>query len=87
MPPHAFRCRARDVLDRAAETGDQIAISSITLIELIYLIEKGRIAAESFSRLAAVLLEPGGLFMEIPPDLSISRTLLRIDVGAIPDML
>jgi PIN domain nuclease of toxin-antitoxin system len=77
---------ARGVLDRAAETGDQIGISSITLIEMIYLIEKGRIAVESFSRLATVLLEPGGLFIEVPPDLSVSRTLLRIDVDVIPDM-
>ncbi len=77
---------AREFLDRAAETGDQIGISSITLIEMVYLIEKGRIAVESFSRLAAVLQETNGLFVDIPPDLRVSRALLRVDPATIPDM-
>ncbi|HEY8286482.1 MAG TPA: type II toxin-antitoxin system VapC family toxin [Chloroflexota bacterium] len=77
---------AKEFLDLAAATGDQIGISSITLIEMVYLIEKGRIAIESFSRLAAVLQEPGGMFTEIPPDLRVSRALLRVDPAAIPDM-
>lgn len=77
---------AKAFIEAAAANGDQIGLSSITLIEMVYLIEKGRIAVESFTRLAAALEEPGGLFIEIVPDLRVARTLSRIDVATVPDM-
>ena len=77
---------AKDAIEAAASHGDQIGLSSITLIEMVYLIEKGRIAAESFSRLAAVLEDPGGLLVEIVPDVRVARTLSLVDSGAVPDM-
>jgi PIN domain nuclease of toxin-antitoxin system len=66
--------------------GDQIAISSVSLIEMVYLIEKRRIPAEILSRVAHELRLSVSLFIEIPIDLSIARTLSRIDVGQVPDM-
>jgi PIN domain nuclease of toxin-antitoxin system len=36
---------ARVVFENAAQQGDQIAISSVTLVEMVYLVEKGRIPA------------------------------------------
>ncbi|HZS86116.1 MAG TPA: type II toxin-antitoxin system VapC family toxin [Chloroflexota bacterium] len=77
---------AKRFIEAAAADGDQIGLSSITLIEMVYLIEKGRIASESFSRLAAVLEKPGSLFIEIVPDLRVARALSRIDPMAVPDM-
>ncbi len=77
---------AKAFIDAAAARGDQIGLSSITLIEMVYLIEKGRIAAESFTRLARALEEPDGLFLELAPDLPVARALSRIDVVAVPDM-
>jgi len=78
--------RAKNVLDTADKIGDHIGISSITLIEMVYLIEKGRIPAESFSRVAGALDEPDNMFTELSPDLPIARTLARVDVFQIPDM-
>lgn len=77
---------AKAFIDTAAMSGDQVALSSITLIEMVYLIEKGRIAAESFTRLALTLEEPGGLFLEVAPDLQVARALSRVDVATVPDM-
>jgi PIN domain nuclease of toxin-antitoxin system len=77
---------ARGFIEAAAVKGDQIGLSSITLIEMVYLIEKGRIASESFSRLATVLDEPGSLLVEIVPDLRVARALSRIDPATVPDM-
>jgi len=77
---------AKGFIDGANDAGDQIGVSSITLIEMVYLIEKGRIAAESFTRLATVLEEPRGLFREIVPDLHVARELMRVDVTQVPDM-
>lgn len=77
---------ARAFLETAAASGDQIGLSSITLIERVYLIEKGRIDAESFTRLAVALEDSNGMFLEVPPDLQIARALSRIDAASVPDM-
>jgi PIN domain nuclease of toxin-antitoxin system len=77
---------AKAFVDTATTNGDQIAISSITLIEMVYLIEKGRIAAQSFTRLAAALEAPGNVFLEVAPDLRVARTLSRVDATKVPDM-
>lgn len=77
---------AKLFMDTANGDGDQIGISSITLFEMVYLIEKGRIPAESLSRVAIALDEPGNLFLEVVPDLNVARTLSRVDVHKVPDL-
>jgi PIN domain nuclease of toxin-antitoxin system len=77
---------ADEFIQKAAHEGDQIGLSSITFIEMVYLIEKGRIPVEGMSRLARALDEVQSMFAEIPVDLSIARALSRIDVAKVPDM-
>lgn len=77
---------ANQFLETSAQDGNQIGISSITLVEIVYLIEKGRIAAESLTSLASRFSEQSAIFVEIPLDLQITRTLSRIPSGQIPDM-
>ncbi|MBK8031417.1 MAG: PIN domain-containing protein [Chloroflexi bacterium] len=72
--------------EAGASTEDQIAISSISLIEMVYLIEKGRISSESMTRTVAVFEDPTALFVEIPVERQIARALARVDVTQIPDM-
>lgn len=77
---------ARQFMDAAYRSDDRLVISSITLVEMVYLIEKGRILAETFSRVAQGLQEPDSLFVELPVDLQVARALARVDVQQIPDM-
>jgi PIN domain nuclease of toxin-antitoxin system len=77
---------AKGFIDSAAAIGDEIAISSITLVEMVYLIEKGRIPAQRFTQLADELAHPESTFVEVPVDLKIARVLSRIDAGQVPDM-
>jgi PIN domain nuclease of toxin-antitoxin system len=65
---------------------DLIAVSSITMVEMVYLIERGRIASESLTRVANVLDAIPQRFIEKPVDLQIARALSRVDVKQIPDM-
>ncbi len=44
--------RAAEALDAATASGEPIFIASISLVELTYLVEKGRIPAEARKRLA-----------------------------------
>src|SRR5688572_12769269 len=77
---------AKQFLDTAAANGDQIALSSITLVEIVYLIEKRKIPVESLTALAGALDTSRSVFIEFPLDLGIARALSKVDVAAVPDM-
>lgn len=76
----------RSFMESARINRDQIGISSISLVEIVYLIEKGRIPVESLTRLAAALERLPRALLEVPLDLAVARTLPRIDIFKVPDM-
>lgn len=78
--------RAKEFIFRANDSGNQVAVSSISLIEMVYLIEKRRIAAESLSLVAANLNDPDNLLTEAILNVDVARALSRISVVQIPDM-
>lgn len=53
---------------------------------MVYLIEKGKIAAESLTRLAGALLDPESVLVEMPLGVEIARTMARVDVLKVPDL-
>lgn len=77
---------AKSFMDNAAQEGERIGFSSISLVEMVYLIERSRIPAESLSRLAAAITSPRSVLTEIPLDIEIVRVLTRIDSTQIPEM-
>lgn len=77
---------AKRTFEEAVRLGHQIAISSITLVEMVYLVEKGRIPAGHFTRLAVEMSDPESLLVEIPVTLAVARALSRVDAIQIPDM-
>jgi len=86
MNDNRLSASAKEFLESSAQEGNQVGISSITLVEIVYLIEKGRIPAESLTNLPSQFSEPSSMFVEIPLDLQITRTLSRKSPGQIPDM-
>lgn len=83
---HQLSSRAKAFIEDAALNGDMVGVSSISLIETIYLVEKGRLPAESLARLIAALETDKSVFAEIPIDLSVAQALARIDRTQVPDM-
>jgi PIN domain nuclease of toxin-antitoxin system len=77
---------ARKFIQQTADNGDVIGVSSISLVEIVYLIEKGKIASESFTRLAAGLNDSQSVLVEISLNLSIARTLTQVSAAQVPDM-
>lgn len=77
---------ARKVIEEVAADGDQVAFSSITLAEMIYLSEKGRIAPFALDRLLETLGWEDSLLVEIPVDHSIVLALRRIPRDQVPDL-
>jgi PIN domain nuclease of toxin-antitoxin system len=50
--------KANEALDAATENGELIHVPSICLVELTYLVEKGRLPAEARTRLIRALDDP-----------------------------
>ena len=63
----------------------QIAVSSISLVEVVYLEEKGRVAAGTLGRILA-FLDLDELYIEIPVDRAILASMATIDRAQVPDM-
>ena len=73
-------------MDTIDEGGDQIAIASITLAELVYLIEKGKSASTSFERVIEMLSQPNATLVEIPFDRVVADMMRRIERDQVPDL-
>ena len=69
--------RASSALDKASANGEPIFVPSICLVELTYLIEKGRLPADPRDRLVRALDDPGSPYM---PDRIVSATALALRV-------
>lgn len=66
--------------------GDRIALSSITFVEVVYLSEKGRIRATTFSGLRAELDRPDPVFVEVAVDVHVAQAMSLIARSDVPDM-
>ena len=77
---------ARTAIDQAAAAGDQIALSAITLAEIVYLAEKGRIAPVTLDRLVAAIDGDGALLVDIPFDRRVALALRQVDRRDVPDL-
>lgn len=76
---------ARTTIESAIEAGDRIGVSSISLAEMVYLVEKGRIPQEALPRLLSVLDRPDSVLADVPCDRQVAETLLRVDRQQVPD--
>lgn len=70
---------ARTFIMDASTAGNDLAISSITLVEMVYLIEKGKFPAGCFTQIIRMTRQPGEGLVEIAVDAEIARSLSRID--------
>ena len=72
-------------LDAADATGE-IVISAITLIELIYLTEKGKLAPAVLTTVQAAIDDPTTAFKLAPVDRAIADAVSQISRVVVPDM-
>ena len=77
---------ARTTIEQIANEGNQVAFSSITLAEIVYLIERGRIDATTLDRLLSALEGDNALLGEIPFYRHIAQALRQVDRLQIPDL-
>jgi PIN domain nuclease of toxin-antitoxin system len=77
---------AKAAIDSANQNGDQIGVSSISLIEIAYLAEKGRVPTIAFDRIVGLLNLPNGVFEEVQVEKQVADVLRKIDRAQVPDM-
>jgi PIN domain nuclease of toxin-antitoxin system len=74
------------LVDRALADGEPAYISSISLVEIIYLTERSRIAPEAFEKIVGELQQDTPAFRIASVDLGIAKALKGISSSAVPDM-
>ncbi len=77
---------AGDYFDKSATAGSAIGISSISLAEIVYLIEKNRLPANAYADLKAALNDPEHVFKEAPFTVEIVDAMKQVVRADVPDM-
>ena len=73
-------------IDQAAAVGSQMVVSSISLAEIVYLIEKNRLPANAYTDLKATLEDPDHVFKEAPFTVEIVDAMRQVPRAGVPDM-
>ena len=77
---------AKEFMDDAAESGEQIGISAISLTEIVYLVEKAKINPETLERLLQSIETGNAALVEIPVTGKIASRMMEVSREAVPDM-
>ncbi len=74
------------MIDAASATGVPTYISAVSLVEVVYLVERGRIAGDAFDRFAHELSRDTPAFRVFPLDYNIASALRSVPRDVVPDM-
>ena len=77
---------ARTTIEDAAANGEQVAFSSITLAEIVYLAERGRIRVETLEHLLQAVEGEAVVLVEIPFDRAVTQAMVNILRSEVPDL-
>ena len=77
---------ARSTMEAIELSGNHIAAPSISLVEMVYLIEKARIPAESLGKTIALFKRANPFLVEVALGHPIVETMRLVDRQQVPDM-
>jgi len=77
---------ARNEIEAAVQRAEDVFLASISLVEVIYLAEKGRLPAEALAKLEHALAEGKSSVIVAPLDSAVAASVGRISRVAVPDM-
>jgi PIN domain nuclease of toxin-antitoxin system len=78
--------RASDFIEETIAAGDHIGVSAISLAEMVYLVEKSRIPANSLHDLHAAISDPKSVLQHLPFDEAVAMRMTEISRQDIPDL-
>ncbi len=85
-PPGKLTAAATSALDGATQAGAPIYVASISVIEVLYLVDKGRLQPLALSRLLHALADMHSGLVPVTLDLAIVREVQNIAYAAVPEM-
>jgi PIN domain nuclease of toxin-antitoxin system len=77
---------ARDALRESIQAGDPIFVASISVVEITYLVEKGRLPESALQTLRVALADPTFGLVPVALDLRVADAIRRISRDSVPDL-
>ncbi len=77
---------AKQVMDNGAKNGEQIGFSAISVVEIVYLVEKEKIKPETLARLLEATATSDAALVEVPVTGQIAYKMRSVSREAIPEM-
>jgi PIN domain nuclease of toxin-antitoxin system len=73
-------------IDATVADGDHIGVSAISVAEMVYLTEKGRIPATALTEVQAAVADPKAVLRYVPVDEEIAIKMAAISRQDVPDL-
>lgn len=77
---------ARAAITASVAAGHALYVSAVSLAEILYLEEKGRLVAGTLSRVAADLSRPGASLVEVPFTGAVVQAMTKVPRTTVPDL-
>lgn len=77
---------AKDFIRATAARSEQIAVSAISMAELVYLIEKNRLPASAYDDLLRAVNSPAHVFTEAALTAEVVESMRHVPRSDVPDM-
>jgi PIN domain nuclease of toxin-antitoxin system len=77
---------ASSFIDNAIAQGDHIGVSTISVAEMVYLIEKKRIPANALNDLHIAIANPEAVLQHVPVDENVAVKMAEIPRQDLPDL-
>lgn len=71
---------------RAVDSGRPVYVSAISIVETVYLIERGRVPFEAIQRLEAALKDPASSVLVTAVDQEVAQAVHKVPRAVVPDM-
>lgn len=78
--------QAKQTIEESVANRRYIGLSAISLIEVVYLIEKNRLAPDTLERLTDTLQNPDRVLVEVPVDGEVVEYARQIPRDQVPDL-
>jgi PIN domain nuclease of toxin-antitoxin system len=86
IEPDRLSSAARQSLRAATEGGDGIYVSAISVVEVTYLVERGKLPQATLDVPVRAMSDEADGMREVPVDLAVAVALRRIPRAIVPDM-
>ncbi len=77
---------ALQAIRRSVSAGKPLLVSAISIVETIYLVERGRIPLDAYRKLEAALRDPATGLIVAPVDEDVAQAVFRVPRQIVPDM-